>query len=291
MNFKFMKKGIVVTAFISALLVPSNEALAAGKKETSKFPKISIQSVLDIENLTKATSQIEQYVKRATRDFADMAFAQTDSYVLVRAEASDDSDWTGKLYNENARKIVEASEEWLKIESGNISGYVKTVNVLTGDLTNAKAREILAVKYPGTDIGTLDDETVNNSFAYGESRAEEEARLAAARQSVADFAMQFVGNPYRWGGTSLTRGADCSGFVKSVYANFGISMPRTSSAMRSAGVGISYSEAMPGDVICYPGHVGIYIGNGKIVNAIDDAHGIGVSSATYTRIVTVRRLL
>lgn len=103
--------------------------------------------------------------------------------------------------------------------------------------------------------------------------------------------MQFVGNPYVWGGTSLTNGADCSGFVQSVYANFGVSMPRTSSAMRSAGTEVSYSEAVPGDVICYEGHVGIYIGNGQIVNAIDEAHGIGVSSATYTNIITVRRLL
>ena len=110
-------------------------------------------------------------------------------------------------------------------------------------------------------------------------------------QAVIDYACQFIGNPYVWGGTSLTNGADCSGFVQSVYANFGVSMPRTSSAMRSAGTEVSYSEAVPGDVICYEGHVGIYIGNGQIVNAIDEAHGIGASSATYTNIITVRRLL
>ena len=110
-------------------------------------------------------------------------------------------------------------------------------------------------------------------------------------QAVVDYAMQFVGNPYVWGGTSLTNGADCSGFVQAVYANFGVAMPRTSSAMRSAGTEVSYSEAVPGDVVCYDGHVGIYVGNGQIVNAIDEAHGIGVSSATYANIITVRRLL
>ena len=134
-------------------------------------------------------------------------------------------------------------------------------------------------------------------FFYAESKEEEAVRLAeeAAKaaeekaketeaaattavdsgngQAVVDYAMQFVGNPYVWGGTSLTNGADCSGFVQAVYANFGVAMPRTSSAMRSAGTEVSYSEAVPGDVVCYDGHVGIYVGNGQIVNAIDEAHG------------------
>ncbi|RGS75124.1 peptidoglycan endopeptidase [Coprococcus sp. AF21-14LB] len=112
-----------------------------------------------------------------------------------------------------------------------------------------------------------------------------------AGQAVVDFACQFIGNPYVWGGTSLTNGADCSGFVQAVYANFGISMPRTSSQMRSAGVEVSFEQAIPGDVFCYEGHVGIYIGDGQIVNAIDETHGIGISSATYTNIITIRRLV
>ena len=108
---------------------------------------------------------------------------------------------------------------------------------------------------------------------------------------IVAFAQQFVGNPYVWGGTSLTHGADCSGFVQSVYKHFGIQLPRTSSQMRSAGRAVSYSNARPGDVICYNGHVGIYKGNGQIVNAINRARGIGILSATYANIITVRRLL
>ena len=88
-----------------------------------------------------------------------------------------------------------------------------------------------------------------------------------------DFAKQFIGNPYVWGGTSLTNGADCSGFVQSVYAHFGFSLPRTSTAQRGVGRAVSYAEAQPGDIICYNGHVGIYAGNGQIVNAQDPAHG------------------
>ena len=79
--------------------------------------------------------------------------------------------------------------------------------------------------------------------------------------------------------------------VQSVFANFGISLPRTSSQQRSAGVAVSYEEALPGDIICYDGHVGIYVGEGQIVNAMSPSEGIGISSATYTNIITVRRVL
>ena len=106
-----------------------------------------------------------------------------------------------------------------------------------------------------------------------------------------DYAYQFLGNPYVWGGTSLTNGADCSGVVQSVYAHFGISLPRTSYEQRTAGDEISYAEAQPGDLILYEGHVGIYMGDGKIINAMNEAQGIGVCSATYTNIVAVRRVL
>ncbi len=110
-------------------------------------------------------------------------------------------------------------------------------------------------------------------------------------QSVVDYAMQFIGNPYVWGGTDLVNGADCSGFVQSVYAYFGISLPRTSSEQRSAGVEVSYSEIQVGDIVCYEGHVGIYIGNDQIVNAIGSNYGIGISSATYSNIITIRRVI
>ena len=163
------------------------------------------------------------------------------------------------------------------------------------------------------------------SYSYGETREEEEQRIAeekaleeqqaqeaAAReaaaqqeaetqnvsaqtgssgQAVIDYACQFIGNPYVWGGTSLTEGADCSGFVQSVYAHFGINLPRTSYDMRSAGYEVSYDEAQPGDLILYDGHVGLYMGAGNIVNAMNEEQGIGICSATYTNIVAVRRVL
>ncbi|MBM6969780.1 C40 family peptidase, partial [Mordavella massiliensis] len=152
-------------------------------------------------------------------------------------------------------------------------------------------------------------EVGEEAFVYAESKAEEEARLkkeaeeaaqkaaeeAAAKagtgQAIVDYACQFIGNPYVWGGTSLTEGADCSGFVQSVFAHFGISLPRTTWDMENVGTPVSYDQAVAGDIILYDGHVGIYMGNGEIVNAINSRRGIGILPATYTNILTVRRLI
>lgn len=107
--------------------------------------------------------------------------------------------------------------------------------------------------------------------------------------AVAQFALQFVGNPYVWAGTSLTNGADCSGFVLSVYKQFGVSLPHSSYAQANYGYGVSASEMQPGDVVCYGGHVGIAIGGGQIVHASNARDGIKVSNAFYRNIVAVRR--
>ena len=109
--------------------------------------------------------------------------------------------------------------------------------------------------------------------------------------AVVSYACQFVGNPYVWGGTSLTNGADCSGFVMSVFAHFGIGLPHSSAALQGCGKAVSYANAQPGDLICYSGHVAIYMGGGQIVHAQSTAVGITTSSATYRTIVAVRRVL
>ena len=184
-------------------------------------------------------------------------------------------------------KITGTVDEWTPVETGEITGYVKTEYIICGEEAESIAQQM-------ADNG--------EEFVYAESRQQEEQRLQAEEearaaqmenmgQEVVDYACQFIGNPYVWGGTSLTNGADCSGFVQSVFANFGIALPRTSYEQRSAGVGISYAEAMPGDLICYDGHIGIYIGNNQIVNAMSPSQGIGISSATYMNILAVRRVL
>lgn len=110
-------------------------------------------------------------------------------------------------------------------------------------------------------------------------------------KQIANYACQFVGNPYVAGGTSLTQGADCSGFTYRVYADYGYSLPRTSSQQRGAGTGVSYEEAQPGDLICYDGHVAIYIGNNLIVHASSSRTGIKISNAQYKTILAVRRII
>lgn len=110
-------------------------------------------------------------------------------------------------------------------------------------------------------------------------------------KKVAKYACQYIGNPYVYGGTSLTNGADCSGFVYRVYKDFNYNLPRTSYEQRSAGRGVDYSEAQPGDLICYDGHIGIYIGDGLIVHASSQKTGIKVSKATYRQILAVRRIV
>ena len=105
------------------------------------------------------------------------------------------------------------------------------------------------------------------------------------------YARQFVGNPYRWGGTSLTNGADCSGFVLSVYAKYGVGLPHSSSAMRGVGTGVSVKDMKPGDIVCYRGHVALYAGNGRIVHAANSRKGIIESDINYSgNVVAVRRI-
>ena len=110
-------------------------------------------------------------------------------------------------------------------------------------------------------------------------------------KSIANYACQFIGNPYVSGGTSLTNGADCSGFIFRLYADYGYRVPRTSWQLREVGTGVSYGEAQPGDIICYEGHVGMYIGGGMIVHASTQRTGIKVSNAQYRPIVAVRRVI
>lgn len=108
-------------------------------------------------------------------------------------------------------------------------------------------------------------------------------------KEIANFACQFIGNPYVAGGTSLTNGADCSGFTQAVFRNFGISIPRNSSSQAVGGTAIAYSDAQPGDIICYAGHVGLYIGGGQIVHASTQRTGIKITNASYRTIMSVRR--
>ena len=326
MNLKFIRKGVVLTALATVMLVPSSQVYAAETtfsvpSQNTEF-KVNKNTLLDVvaevqtDINMEETIKIESSAEIAFRDmFRNNAFAvlgEEEEFLYVRAAADEESDWVGKINENMLLEVVERDEEYAVISSGNLTGYVKIENLVLGKDVSVKAKEYLEAKHEDTDVLTLDGETIQGSFEIAETREEEEARLAAEEakriaeekarkeaeekarrekgKSVVSYAKQFLGNPYVYGGTSLTNGTDCSGFVMRVYQKFGISMPRTSSAMRSAGRAVSYSDMQPGDVVCYSGHVGIYAGNGQIVNAIDSAHGIGMTNVNYAPIITIRRM-
>ena len=159
-----------------------------------------------------------------------------------------------------------------------------------------KAAEKQEAKKSGSGSGAV----ASSSAAAGGSSAGSGSGSSAGQstqtassngQAVVDYARQFLGNPYVYGGNSLTNGTDCSGFVKGVYAAFGINLPRTSSEQRSVGYAVSLSEIQPGDIVCYSGHVGIYAGNNTLIHASNEKTGITLTSpVTYRSVLAVRRI-
>ena len=185
--------------------------------------------------------------------------------------------------------LADEDSDWVYVESGDVRGFAEKKYLKSDAETKAQVTE------RGADAYSMAEENMdpedNKALYYTLTSTKEGTPSGEIRQSMIEYASQFVGNPYVWGGTSLTNGADCSGFVQSVFAHFGISLPRTTYDQINAGVEVSYDQAMPGDLICYDGHIGIYIGNGQIVNAQNPEQGIGISPATYTTILSVRRIV
>lgn len=296
-----LKKGLFLVTTAGAITAFPATAYASDTATDDVMPQMGIEEVLNNCYSSDKEIEVEDYLVPTEKgEYLDMAFANVETFLYIRSEPTRESEWVGKLYPDYAAKILGPVGEWTRIESGSVTGYVCSEYIIVGNSAEQKAQEM---------VQSSEAENPTDAFTYAESKEEEEARLAreaeeaalraqeeaAAKggtgQAIVDFACQFIGNPYVWGGTSLTNGADCSGFVQSVFAHFGISLPRTTRDLVSVGTSVSYEEAIPGDIILYSGHVGIYMGNGQIVNAINSAQGIGILPATYTSIVTVRRLI
>lgn len=144
----------------------------------------------------------------------------------------------------------------------------------------------------GEDTGSGNDsgsDSSSGSTGSSDSSDSGSSGSSGLGSSIASYALQFVGNPYVSGGTSLTHGADCSGFTWAVHRHFGISIPRVSSAQANGGKSVSLGSIQPGDILYYGGHVGIYIGGGKIVHASTPSTGIKISSYTYRPPICARR--
>lgn len=207
--------------------------------------------------------------------------------------------------------VTGEQEGWVKVRTAAGEGYVSLdyVEVYTGyqtaeslqeeaqrlareaesrRQTSAAAKGVSAGGSGGTSTGAG---TNTSSAAVSPGVSSSDNSTSLGRQ-IADFALQFVGNPYAYGGTSLTNGADCSGFVQSVYQNFGISLPRTSGEQGGCGTAVGgLDAAQPGDLIYYSGHIGIYIGNGQIVHASTSQSGIKVSNVNFSPILSIRRIV
>ena len=302
-----LKKGLFLVTFLGMTVSPGISVMAADGDtvEAAKMPGVGIEAVLkDFYSQNREIKAEDYLVPENKGEYLDMAFANVTSFLYVRSEPTKESEYVGKLYPGYAAKITGPVGEWTAVESGDVTGYVKTEYILTGAEAQTYAENLV------TEAQQEGKEEAE-AFTYAVSRKSEEAQMtqevqenvqqtettevsaqpASNGQVIVDYACQFIGNPYVWGGTSLTDGADCSGFVQSVFAHFGISLPRTTYDQINAGVEVSYDQAMPGDLICYDGHIGIYIGNGQIVNAQNPEQGIGISPATYTTILSVRRIV
>ena len=302
-----LKKGLFLVTFLGMTVSPGISVMAADgdTAEAAKMPGVGIEAVLkDFYSQNREIKAEDYLVPENKGEYLDMAFANVTSFLYVRSEPTKESEYVGKLYPGYAAKITGPVGEWTAVESGDVTGYVKTEYILTGAEAQTYAENLV------TEAQQEGKEEAE-AFTYAVSRKSEEAQMtqevqenvqqtettevsaqpASNGQAIVDYACQFIGNPYVWGGTSLTDGADCSGFVQSVFVHFGISLPRTTYDQIYAGVEVSYDQAMPGDLICYDGHIGIYIGNGQIVNAQNPEQGIGISPATYTTILSVRRIV
>ena len=222
----------------------------------------------------------------------------------VRKEPNTHSSILGQVPEGEILTVTDEAGGWVQIKIEEGYGYVSAEYViLSTEFVKAESRE--------EERARLQKEEEERQAALEASRkaqeaaaqaaAQEEVQLQAAAaavstdgslgQQVADYAVQFVGNPYVYGGTSLTNGADCSGFTLAVYANFGVSLPHSAAAQNKKGSNVgSISNAIPGDLVYYSGHIGIYIGNGQIVHASTPRTGIVISNANYDRILGVRRI-
>lgn len=268
--------------------------------ESEKADLVAMQAEYQAQEANLETQLAQK--KATSADYASQiatAQNQANQYVeLIRqqnAEIRKIEEEEKKAAEEAARK---AAEEAARKEAEQKAAQAAASNNTSNSSSSNKTNNSTGSSNSNTSTGSSNSNTGSSnsgSTSSGGSSSSSGGGSVAYNPTgaaVASYACQFVGNPYVWGGTSLTNGADCSGFVMSVYAHFGISLPHSSSALAGVGRGVPYSQAMPGDIICYSGHVAIYIGGGAIVHASNQKDGIKITSnAAYREIIAVRRVL
>ena len=226
----------------------------------------------------------------------------TTTTLKVREQPGLEETVLGLVPIEDELIVTEELDGWVKVNIEEGDGYVSNEYVtLSTEFVKAESIEEERARLEKEEAARrAAQEAANKKMASNKASSSSQTTdggktyqnpTGSSGSDVVKFAMQFVGNPYVYGGTSLTNGADCSGFVMSVYNNFGVSLPHSSAADRNVGAAVNGIEnAQPGDIVCYSGHVGIYAGNGQLVHASTSKTGIIVSSATYRPILSIRRI-
>ena len=248
--------------------------IAYAQQQATEYANLLAEQQAEIEQLEAERIAAEEEARRQTEaEAAAAAAAAQEAEESQSDESYDDySEDDSEDYSDSSDTDVQYDED--------------------GDVVSGSSDSSSDYEYDEYGNVIDSDNTVDYDSYSESSSSSSSSSSSGSGSSVVNYATQFVGNPYVWGGTSLTNGADCSGFVQSVYANFGVSLPRTSYEQQNAGTEVSYADAQPGDLICYGGHVAIYMGNGQIVHASNSRDGIKISdNAAYRTITSVRRLV
>ncbi len=315
---------------VAQSLDASNDAAAASDKEVLTDETVS-------EDTEESVAKLCGYENLGMSNISE-------GNLNIRKKATTDSKIVGKMTKNNACEILGTKDDWTKIKSGSVTGYVKSEYLYTGDdaikvaekavitvatvnTTTLRVRKkpsvdssVVSLVGEGEDLTVekivddwykveVDDEKgyISGDFVDISQKLPTASSIKELNQSSADaasstgmslvqYALQFVGNRYVWGGTSLTNGVDCSGFTMQVYAHYGISLPHHAASQPGYGRRVSASEAQPGDLFFYSSggginHVAIYIGNGQVVHASNPRTGIKISNAYYRTPVCVVRYL
>ena len=298
----YTKQGTDLASGVTDVMSDYLSVTAADMVSVSESDRDMTASGQEDETQTEEEKQAQALAEAASAfGYTNLGIAQADGNINVREVPGTEAEIVGKLPNNAGCEIIGTDGDWTQIESGKVKGYVKSEYLMTGEAAIAKAQEDGWVKINvDSDEGYVSSDYVSIATELPKAQTMTEVRygqgISDVRVSLVSYATQFVGNPYVWGGTSLTRGADCSGFVMSVFANYGISLPHSSRAQANCGTKISASDAQPGDLFFYGNgssinHVAIYIGGGRVVHASSPKSGIKISGAYYRTPVKVVRVI